>query len=128
VVDSERYLLTCYRYVELNPVRAAMIESPGDYAWPSYGSNADGDPDPIVSPHASCVALGSTADKRRTAYRELVAAAIGDDELHAIRRYLQQQRALGSTRFQAAIEAMTGRCATTRDRGRPLRARDVADI
>lgn len=33
VIDSESYLLTCYRYVELNPVIAGMIERPEEYRW-----------------------------------------------------------------------------------------------
>src|SRR5574337_70831 len=51
LVDSERYLLTCYRYIELNPVRAAMVETPGDYAWSSYRANAQGRQDRLVYPH-----------------------------------------------------------------------------
>jgi len=42
VIDAEEYLLTCYRYIELNPVRAGMVESPSDYAWSSYGANGLG--------------------------------------------------------------------------------------
>ncbi|MBA8885076.1 transposase [Dokdonella fugitiva] len=51
LVDSERYLLTCYRYIEMNPVRAGMVEEPGAYRWSSYGHNASGGPDAIVTPH-----------------------------------------------------------------------------
>ncbi|MFC3148370.1 transposase, partial [Piscinibacterium candidicorallinum] len=42
VVDSERYLLTCMRYIEDNPVRAAMVAQPADYPWSSHGANASG--------------------------------------------------------------------------------------
>ena len=40
LVDSGRYLMACYRYIELNPVRARMVVQPGDYAWSSYRHNA----------------------------------------------------------------------------------------
>ncbi|MFT5782433.1 MAG: putative transposase [Pseudomonas sp.] len=43
VVDSEAYLLTLMRYIELNPVRAGMVGHPGDYVWSSYAGNALGE-------------------------------------------------------------------------------------
>jgi putative transposase len=42
LIDRQRYLLTCYRYIELNLVRATMVEAPGEYAWSSYHANAQG--------------------------------------------------------------------------------------
>ena len=51
MVDSERYLLSCYRTIELNPVRARMVTAPDDYAWSSFGSNGMGKTDPLVRPH-----------------------------------------------------------------------------
>jgi putative transposase len=51
LVDSEHYLLTCYRYIELNPVRAAKVVAPGEYAWSSYHANAEGQLDRLVHPH-----------------------------------------------------------------------------
>lgn len=53
LVDSDRYLLTCYRYIEMNPVRAAMVAAPGEYRWSSYASNAHAHSDPIVTPHCA---------------------------------------------------------------------------
>ena len=60
LVDSETYLLTCYRYIELNPVRAAMVAEAGDYPWSSYGRNAMGRADRLVHLHASYLALART--------------------------------------------------------------------
>ncbi len=40
LIDSDDYLLKCYRYIELNPVRAGMVESPEQYPWSSYCENA----------------------------------------------------------------------------------------
>jgi len=51
LVTTERYALACYRYVELNPVNARMVEHPRDYRWSSYRVNAEGEPDPLVRPH-----------------------------------------------------------------------------
>ena len=119
LVDSERYLLTCCRYVEMNPVRAAIVESPGDYVWSSYARNAHDRPDVIVSEHPAFSALGRTRIERCDAYRQLIRESISEDDLQSIRRHIRQQRALGSSRFQAAIEAMAGRCASVRSPGRP---------
>jgi putative transposase len=119
LVDSERYLLTCYRYIELNPVRAAMVVAPEDYAWSSYRANAEGKNDRTVYPHDEYARLGATADERCAAYRALINEAIGEDRMMEIRAYVQQQRALGTSRFQGAIEAELQRVATVRPRGWP---------
>jgi putative transposase len=48
VLDTECYLLTCYRYIEMNPVRAGMVDHPQDYRWSSHACNAAGHTDPLV--------------------------------------------------------------------------------
>ena len=118
LVDSERYLLTCYRYIELNPVRAAMVVAPDDYVWSSYRANAEGRPDRLIHPHDEYARLGRTVEERCAAYRALFLEVIGEDRMNEIRAYVQQQRALGTSRFQAAIEAELQRVATVRPRGR----------
>lgn len=122
LVDNQTYLLTCYRYIELNPVRAAMAASPAEYAWTSYHSNALGKPDPLIQPHPEYLALAALPEQRQAAYRDLFLNVISDDRLEQIRSHLQQQRALGAARFQAAIEAELGRVATIRKHGRPRKA------
>jgi putative transposase len=70
-VHPRRYLLSCMRYIELNPVRAELVIDPGDYPWSSYRANALGKEDGLVSPHAHYYALGRTAAARRAAYRAM---------------------------------------------------------
>jgi len=125
-VDRECHLLHCYRYIELNPVRARMVGDPGEYRWSSYGANARGLPDRLVTPHPNFQALGTDPESRRAAYRELVKQAISDDDLKAIRLQLQRQHALGSERFRAAIEAQLGRSAGPARIGRPRKAAESA--
>jgi putative transposase len=126
LVDSERYLLTCYRYIELNPVRAAMVLAPGDYVLSSYRANAEGRPNRLVQPHDEYAQLGTTVEERCAAYRALFLEAIGEDRMSEIRAYVQQQRALGTDLFQAAIEAELRRVATVRPQGRqPTRSPSV---
>jgi putative transposase len=79
VVDSERYLLTLMRYIELNPVRAGMVAHPRDYPWSSYRFNADGASGPNsdwLVPHPQYRLLGRNQEERRSAYRQLFRAAI----------------------------------------------------
>ena len=59
-VETEAYLLTCMRYIELNPVRAGMVDHPGDFPWSSYGQNVCGDPCGILRPHELYERLGPT--------------------------------------------------------------------
>lgn len=119
LVDTRRYLLTCHRYIELNPVRAAMVAYPAKYRWSSFHANALGQPDPLITPHPEYLALGATPEARQSAYRALFERAIGDDAMNDIRSHVQQQKALGDSRFQAEIEAMLNRKVGIRPRGRP---------
>lgn len=119
VVDSSRYFLACSRYIELNPVRAWMVARPDDYAWSSWRGHVGERVDPLLTPHPEYLALGPDAGARAAAYRSLFAEALPDDLIHEIRRYLQQQKALGTDRFRAWVEARTGRFAGLRQAGRP---------
>ena len=122
LVDDERYVLACYRYIELNPLRAAMVAEPEAYRWSSHAANAHGAPDPLVQAHPAYLALGVDAAQRHAHYRALVADGVAEDELAAIRLYVQRQRALGSERFRAQIERVLQRRAGIGRPGRPATA------
>ena len=119
VVESERYLLACQRYIELNPVRAGLAADPADYPWSSYGSNGLGRPDPLVIPHPTYRALGRSADRRRANYCASFREAMDAETLAAVRAAVQQGWPLGGERFRTEIEAITGRRAAPLPRGRP---------
>jgi putative transposase len=121
LVDSEQYLLTVYRYIELNPVRAAMVDDPQAYAWSSVHANLGLKYDPLVSPHEVFLSLAADPKQRGEIYLSWLRASVGDDELQNIRDYMQQERALGSPTFQAMVEKTLGRPASTRAQGRPSR-------
>ena len=127
LVDSETYLLSCYRYIELNPVRAAMVLNAEHYPWSSFACNAMGKPDPLVRPHPAYARPGTYVAERCEAYRDVVMQAVAPEELDAIRLYLQRQHALGSSRFRAAIEAQLARRAGPAKIGRPPRSADVQE-
>lgn len=122
LVDTTRYLLACYRYIELNPVRAHMVAEPAIYPWTSYHANALGQSNPLLTPHATYLALGDHADARQAAYRAWVNDTFDEAELAELRLHTQQQRAWGSDRFRRQVEALTSRAATVRPRGRPRKS------
>lgn len=119
LVQSERYLLCCYRYIELNPVRAGMVANPGEYRWSSYRCNALGETDALLTAHPLFEDLGETPALRQAHYRGLVAEGMTEEEQAAIRTHLNQERALGGDDFQAEVASRTGRPAAPRPRGRP---------
>ena len=119
LVDSDGYFLACSRYIELNPVRAWMVADPGDHPWSSYGAHADGRVDPLLTAHACYLELGADAAERAAAYKALFNEALSDKVVHEIRMYLQQQKALGTDRFRAWVEARTRRFAAVQSPGRP---------
>jgi putative transposase len=119
LVDSTNYVLTCYRYIELNPIRARMVGSPDQFPWSSYASNAFGQSDPLLTPHPCYLDLGSTTRERADAYRAIVSDALTQSTIDEIRSYLQQQRALGHDAFRSMVETKTRRFATVRPAHRP---------
>ena len=121
-VDTEGYVLACYRYIELNPVRAGMCTAPGEYAWSSYHANALGQHEPRLRPHPAFSALGATDEARRLAYRVLVAAGIPDELRDTLTLHTRHQKPWGSDRFRRQIELLTGRSLEVRPAGRPRRS------
>jgi putative transposase len=119
LVDVEQYLFTCYRYIELNPVRADMVRSPSDYRWSSYRHNALGMPDRIVTPHVLYTALAAEPSMRLAVYRELFRHQVDDEALQEIRTALNQEVVLGTERFREQIEKTLSRRARPGSRGRP---------
>lgn len=121
IVDDERYLLTCMRYIELNPVRAGMVARPEEFAWSSHRANALGRYDELIESHVAFTLLGSTRAVRQAAYRALFQAPIPADEMTRIRDATQNAWALGSAEFLQRITA-TSRRAYRLPLGRPLNA------
>ncbi len=119
LIDTDRYLLMCQRYIELNPVRAAMVDDPAHYRWTSYRSNALGKADARLTPHAVYLALGSEDSQRQTAYRALFRSELDEEAVADIRLALNQNQALGGAKFHRKIEKAAGERREARPRGRP---------
>ena len=127
LVDSDRYLLTVIRYIELNPVRAAMVAEPEDHRWSSVHTHLGKACDPIITPHPLYLALGKTPDERAAAYSQWLRQGMPDEELAAIRRYTAQERALGLPGFQEMVARSLNRPTSLTPRGRPKRGRRQLD-
>ena len=119
LVDSDRYLLTCMRYIEMNPVRAKMVEHPRDYPWSSYLTNAQGREDVLITPHPIYSSLGKVPALRKPGYCSLFENNIDTDTLHDIRTALNHELVFGSSYFKDKIEKTSQRQTRTRPLGRP---------
>ncbi len=114
---DEAHTLLAARYIELNPVRARLVERPEDWPWSSARAHLAGTRDGLTVRRA----LGS----RAAAWADFLGAALDEDELDAIRRGERTGRPLGSRDFVKRLEAATGRTLAPRKRG-PKPRRDAA--
>ena len=128
VVHADTYLLTCQRYIELNPVRAAMVDDPAHYRWSSYRHNALGQPDARLTPHPVYTAMATSDKARQAAYRALFRSELDAEAIDDIRLALNQNQPLGSNRFHTHIEKKLGERREARPRGRPRLEENVTDV
>jgi len=120
LVQAEQYLLEVYRYIELNPVRAGMVDDPGEYSWSSYQINALGRTSDLCAPHPEYLKLGTSRDERLASYRALFQCHMEDGVLAGIRANTNSGLAIGHERFKDEIEALTGRRLKPKKAGRPV--------
>jgi putative transposase len=119
LVQTEGYFLACLRYIEINPVRAAMVADPGDYRWSSYRFHAFGAPDKGLTTHPVYLALAADDLGRQRAYRDLLRHTLDRDVIADIRLCLHQGQPLGDSRFHDTIARVVGHPRNPRPRGRP---------
>src|SRR5450759_1536820 len=122
VIDSERYMLSTMRYIDLNPVRAGMVAHQRQYPWSSHRHYAYGEGGISLNwliEHDQYVDLGRSEEMRRQAYRELFKSEMDPQELAEIRNCTHKGWALGDRRFREEIEGMGERRAGPAAKGRP---------
>lgn len=124
LIDSESYLLICSRYIELNPVRANMVEHPSDYPWSSYHKNANGKIDSLLTAHLLYKQLGKTSSERENAYRYLFRTSLSKDVLNDIRETSNKAWILGNERFKEQIKILTSRQLIPKTRGGDRRSKE----
>jgi putative transposase len=122
LVQTEDYLLNCYRYVERNPVEAGLCNDAAEYEWSSCHTNAQGAFDEAIIPHEEYLRLGSTAEARRAAYRGLVASPLPPRVVDEVRKATSGNFALGTEKFKRSVSIALGRRAFPGEAGRPSRA------
>jgi putative transposase len=127
LVQAEEYLLTCMRYIELNPVRANMVNDPAQYRWSSYRHNGLGQMDERITPHSLYLALGKDETERLADYRGLFRSELDDAAIADIRLALAQGQPLGSERFIESMCAAVGARRAQRKPGRPMVKRDQSE-
>ena len=117
LIDSVTYLLTCMRYIELNPVRAGMVDHPSGYHWSSYPGNALGKIDELLTPQLEYKRLGKTVSERQAAYRQLFKHHLSESSMDEIREATNKAWVLGSDRFKQRIQKQLERRVVPNERG-----------
>jgi putative transposase len=123
-IETDRYLLACCRYVELNPVRARMVGAPEDYLWSSYRHKVGLAESPVVDLDPCYLAMGGAHRERVARYRRWVAEAIPPGEWRLIRDAVQRGQLTGSQGFVEQVQQRIGRRVAQRGRGRPRRSKN----
>ncbi|MBR9912188.1 MAG: transposase [Gammaproteobacteria bacterium] len=119
LVQLDTYLLVCQRYIELNPVRAGMVDGPADYIWSSYQAHALGKAIKMHSPHQEYLALGQLDAGRAQVNRELLRSHVDVNLTTEITPALNKGMALGSDRFKDELEKLHERRVSPAKMGGP---------
>ena len=119
ITREEDYVLGCYRYIELNPVRAGMVSHPAEYRWSSYRINAQGESSDLVMPQIIYQQIAGNRESRLAGYRDLFRYHLDPGLVDEIREATNGNYALGSDRFKSQIESAIGRRVERGRSGRP---------
>lgn len=119
LVQQDNYVLACYRYIEMNPVRAGMVIHPGDYRWTSYRANAQDELSGFISPHAVYSELGSGSAQRAEAYRSIFNDRLSPGLIEQIRSSTNGNYVLGDQKFASEIAHALGKRVSQGVSGRP---------
>lgn len=122
-IQAERYFLACMTYIDLNPVRAGMVEQALSYPWSSHGHYAGQRKDKLITPHALIWELGNTPFAREAAYAEMVGSGIAQQQQDELTHSVLSGWALGETDFVAELQNRTQRRVAKLPAGRPFLAK-----
>jgi len=119
IISSKEYLLACCRYIELNPLRAGLVDALEDYHWSSYGRKVQGLRDKAVDLDHVYKALGDNKKERQSVYKDYIIETITGEELQFIRDAIQRNQLTGSDRFRIKLEKRHNVRILNRGQGRP---------
>jgi putative transposase len=109
-VMDEPHLLAAVRYVELNPVVAGMVNSPGAYRWSSARFHLGKQPkDPLVEDRRL---LGLVSD-----WEKYLGSGMEELERRRVEQHLRTGRPRGDDRFVSRLEGKLGRVLRPKKRG-----------
>jgi putative transposase len=127
LIQTERYLLACMAYIDLNPVRAGMVAQPQDYPHSSYAHYAGLRSDPLVTPHSQFWTLGNTPFAREAAYVDFVRSGLGGADVRALTNTTLRSWALGDEQFLADLEQLSQRRVRPGLKGRPTKEASITN-
>jgi putative transposase len=119
LVHEDNYCLACYRYIELNPVRAGMVRHPANYAWSSFRINAMADRGLYITPHTTWLQLGQNNADRTRAYLRLFDTVLSQHKINDIRYGVRKGLPVGNRLFKKEIELALSVKLGDGKRGRP---------
>ena len=125
LIQTDRYLLACMAYIDLNPVRAALVDQPQDYPWSSHGHYIGQRVDKLISPHPLIWELGNTPFAREAAYAQFVQSGVSAGQQAALTDSALRDWALGEPDFVADLQKRTARRVAKSTAGRPLSPRNT---
>lgn len=122
LVESDEYLIACSRYIELNPVRAKIVNNPEEYPWSSFRFKAKGKAEDFLDFDPVYLGMGKTDKERQDNYSKWVSGGTPEDELKLIRQTTQKCGIIGNEAFIAKIAKAVDRSVILRPRGRPKKS------
>lgn len=128
LIDTENYFIACHRYIELNPVRAGIVQRPLDYIWSSHAHYALGQHSPLITHHPIHKALGAAETERRAAFQVLFSENLDLLTLERIRTAVNSGCVLGSDGFAISASEQAGQPVRNTRRGRPRKDMDSLDV
>lgn len=128
VMDAERYLILCSRYIDLNPVRAGLVAHAGDYPWSSYQHHVGLKQDALLTDHALYWALGNTPFEREATYKRQIDEGLDEQAVRALGEATLKGWALGSDVFKNSLERQVNRRVSPSRRGRPAKEAVVKSL
>lgn len=122
MLEADPYLVSCTRDIELEPLRAGIVEAPEQYRWSSCAHHVGVAADPLITDHALLWALGNTPYERQSVYRRVLEQVSDAASMEYINAATLRGRALGSQDFLHAVGALKRPAQSERPRGRPRRS------
>jgi putative transposase len=127
VLQAQPYLLDCMAYIDLNPVRSGLVDSPAKYPWSSHEHYLGRKVDKCITPHALFWSMGNTPFSREAAYAQMVREGLSSTHLAEITDATCKGWVLADAEFVAQLQKQTSRRLTKAKAGRPANSRSITE-